>query len=1115
MKSSFQVLLSLCALVLIVAVPAHALVERDGSAFLAAKELRHPALYIGNLYVAADQLSGTQDGGRSAGLSGLDVDPANAFLDLRSGRWGTLLLAEPLIPGDGVGNSLTWNSLRTTAPSDSGALEASAWQALHGFLQSHRNQLDIEPAELQPRLATTGKGQLVQIHGQRVFAGVPVRDSFMTAVISHGNLVLLGFRSWDDIGVSPFPDVDRDAAVDTVRGYLRPAAMDGLWDRTELFYVPLARGTTPTANPVGDGYSYRLVWAVRPDFSGRFERFEALVDAHSGEVLSFQDTANYATPREVVGGVLPVSNDGVAPDGIEQPGWPMPYSDVTVGGQSYFTDGGGNLPACVDGTIETQLKGRYMSMNDTCGALSESDAGSPLDLGVSPGTDCNVAGGASPGNTRASRSGFYEMNRIKELARSYLPDNTWLQGTLIANMNIAQTCNANWNGQVNFFASGGGCFNTGEIAGVFDHEWGHGMDNNGVNPNIANPGEGIADVFASLRLNTSCMGRHFRATNCTGFGDACTSCTGVRELDFAKRASGLPHDIAFIDLASHCGTGPAPCGGGVHCEGQVFAESIWDLYNRDLRGAPYNMDLNTALEAATRLTFIGSGPVGSWYNCVDGTGTGDGCNADGGYLNYLAADDDNGNLADGTPHMAGIFAAFNRHGIACGAPAVVDSGCAGAPTAAPTVSVTALDRGAHITWTAVAGASKYDVFRTDGVFGCDFGKIKIGETTGLELYDSGLQNGRDYFFSVTAVGTSDACFGPMSTCTTATPTAGANLAVDGASASFVFSGGDSDEFLDNCETATASFDVANIGTGSLTNVRITDIQSLSHPNIEILTMLPATVSASLAECGPGVGQFDFKAVGLSYQDTVELQVTVTADEIAPQTRTAVLRLGQVESDIQSFASRTFDFETSLEGWTVGEGTFASSTALGGGDSTATAVASSTLIDNACDRIRSPEVRLTATSTLSLWNNYEIEPFSGGTWYDRANVALVDATGARTAVSPDGGRTYNASSPGVGNFSGCLEPEPGWADSNLTWGSSSWSAGALGSVGAAGQSRFIEVTYSTDGGLALRGFSFDQLTLTDFDFQVQDGQLNTCNIAGTVFGAGFESGDFTEWTSHTP
>jgi hypothetical protein len=38
-------------------------------------------------------------------------------------------------------------------------------------------------------------------------------------------------------------------------------------------------------------------------------------------------------------------------------------------------------------------------------------------------------------------------------------------------MNIKNTCNAYYNGNVNFYRSGNGCGNTGEIAAIFDHEW--------------------------------------------------------------------------------------------------------------------------------------------------------------------------------------------------------------------------------------------------------------------------------------------------------------------------------------------------------------------------------------------------------------------------------------------------------------------------------------------------------------------------------------------------------------------------------------------------------------------------------------------------------------------
>ena len=59
----------------------------------------------------------------------------------------------------------------------------------------------------------------------------------------------------------------------------------------------------------------------------------------------------------------------------------------------------------------------------------------------------------------------------------------------------------------------------------------------------------------------------------------------------------------------------------------------------------------------------------------------------------------------------------------------------------------------------------------------------------------------------------------------------------------------------------------------------------------------------------------------------------------------------------------------------------------------------------------PVMVLSATSTLTLHNNFDIEPFyvPGGVWYDRANIGVHEVTtGTRTAVSPDGGRLYNAS-----------------------------------------------------------------------------------------------------------
>ena len=370
----------------------------------------------------------------------------------------------------------------------------------------------------------------------------------------------------------------------------------------------------------------------------------------------------------------------------------MPFADVLVNGSTIYSDAGGNI-GCATGNITSHLAGKFVRISDLCGAVNETSAGN-LDLGSGPtpaSTNCNIPAGHSAGDTKASRSGFFELNQIIEQAKGWLPDNTWLQSQLTANMNLNATCNAFWDGAaVNFFKSGGGCANTGEIAGVFDHEWGHGLDNNGVNPNIAGPGESIADIRAMLRLDVSCIGRGFFPGGvCGGYGDVCTGtpadgCTGVRDINFANHQCNLPHTITWVKsgfTAAQCPPGhppcpasgqPGPCNRETHCEGMVAAEAAFDLHFRDLQAAPFNYDSNMALEVATRLLYLGAEPISNWYTCTAGGG----CGATGGYLSLLAVDDDNGDINDGTPHMTAIRAAFERHEIHCATPAAVNSGCA-------------------------------------------------------------------------------------------------------------------------------------------------------------------------------------------------------------------------------------------------------------------------------------------------------------------------------------------------------------------------------------------------------------------------------------------------------
>lgn len=119
--------------------------------------------------------------------------------------------------------------------------------------------------------------------------------------------------------------------------------------------------------------------------------------------------------------------------------------------------------------------------------------------------------------------------------------------------------------------------------------------------------------------------------------------------------------------------------------------------------------------------------------------------------------------------MKAIFDAFNEHEIACYTPTVQDSGCSGTPSDVPHVTVTPGDMQAVITWSAVSGAINYQLFRSEGIKGCEQGKVKLTTTTSLSFIDTGLMNDREYHYIVIPKGLNDACFGPASICTTAVP----------------------------------------------------------------------------------------------------------------------------------------------------------------------------------------------------------------------------------------------------------------------------------------------------------------------------------------------------------
>jgi hypothetical protein len=726
---------------------------------------------------------------------------AVVYVDPRSGAVTNIIGAFPLIPGRGVGNNLTLAGVAAQhGRSDTQVGPALVELAVRGFIEGHRTLLGIDTAQLGAARVTSINPELWQVHIPQVYRGIPVRHGRLGASLSHGNLVVIGTETWGDVRLASVkPLITGDKAVELGFDYAGGrSSHDTIAEPVRLEIVPVAPAQHQQgarfAGPVGQGYGHRLVWAFSFERAYEPARWEVLVDASNGEVLAFQDTL-HAIQKQITGGIYPLTNTEVCPNaaqcGTMQSGYPMPFADTGLAAPNDFTNSAGIFD-WTSGAVTTTLTGKYIDIADSCGAVSNSSTTGDLNLGGTNGQhNCTSAGG-STGNTPSARSAFYELNKINEMGRGWLPSNTWLQSRVVAEVNLTTTtCNAFWTGsRVQFYQSGGGCRNTGEEASVFDHEWGHGFDDNDANGTITNSGEAFADIASLYRLQASCVGHGFWQTvdqGCgqtadgTGFnvdedqtaGTYCAlDCSGVREADWAKHAANAPSTpLGFV--CTRCGTGPGPCGRQVHCSASPVRQAAWDLPARDLQAAPFSLDSQSAFITASRLFFQGSGNIGTWHSCTCGAGgSSSGCGATNGYMQWITADDDNGNLNDGTPHMTAIHAAYNRHAIACATPTPTNAGCAGGPTAAPTLTVTPGNYQNALSWTTVAGATRYWVFRTEGHAGCNYGKALIATVTSTTYTDTQVANGRTYYYNVVAAGASSACFGRASACVSGTPTAG-------------------------------------------------------------------------------------------------------------------------------------------------------------------------------------------------------------------------------------------------------------------------------------------------------------------------------------------------------
>jgi hypothetical protein len=294
---------------------------------------------------------------------------------------------------------------------------------------------------------------------------------------------------------------------------------------------------------------------------------------------------------------------------------------------NYYTDNNGDvvLPMNIGSQVRYKLEGLYADVQTS---------GSTPDIFQNLAANNTIVFDNS-NSTIQERTAYQAVNNIHDHLKVVFPNYNGLDAPMPTNIDEIGSCNAFFDGSsINFYAEGGGCHATAKISDVVYHEYGHaingdrynglgwggGMSNGGLN-------EGFADIWAISLTESPVL----------GFGwDLLDPNVYVRRYDQNRKV--YPQDLA----------------GEVHADGEIIAGAFWDLY--------LNLGSMSQMLDLFKYTYDSNvdgpdGDEGSIYTDI--------------LLEVLYADDNDGNLSNGTPNDVAIISAFDLHGITLLSNAVV------------------------------------------------------------------------------------------------------------------------------------------------------------------------------------------------------------------------------------------------------------------------------------------------------------------------------------------------------------------------------------------------------------------------------------------------------------
>lgn len=358
------------------------------------------------------------------------------------------------------------------------------------------------------------------------------------------------------------------------------------------------------------GVDYRLVMRVTVAAQAPVGRWQVYVDALDGAPVAREQTLRFAEGTVLYD--IAERYPGAARSPV-----PVPRATLMVDGAEVVSDGQGvvSWPDTGSASLVTAVAGPLVRVDN----YEQDEASASFTL--EPG-DTVVWDAKDDELVDAQINAFIHASIGKSYVRRFAPRLAFLDKQLEVRVNLDSTCNAFSDGQtINFFVSSEECENTARLADVVYHELGHAVHVQslirGVGAFEGAFSEGLADYLAATITDDPAMARGF-------FRDD----EPLRHVDPEDYEYRWPDDISEI-----------------HYTGLIFASAMWDLRKAliELHGQEEGVALADRLyyAAVQRASIIPTT-----------------------YVEILAADDDDGDLSNGTPHECIINEVFGGlHGL--------------------------------------------------------------------------------------------------------------------------------------------------------------------------------------------------------------------------------------------------------------------------------------------------------------------------------------------------------------------------------------------------------------------------------------------------------------------